>query len=103
MPLRPIPPHSTTTTGSLIYGVGNDADRDIARIGATLNQLLDGVPRIVRHSLNLESGMNDGLALPAVIAFSTALTIGFSHGEIVSERASLTATLATWDSGTIEP
>jgi len=31
------------------------------------------VPRVVRHSLNLESGMNDGLALPAVLAFSAAL------------------------------
>src|SRR3954451_6273340 len=31
------------------------------------------VPRIVRHSLNLESGMNDGLALPAVLAFTAAL------------------------------
>jgi sodium/hydrogen antiporter len=31
------------------------------------------VPRIVRHSLNLESGMNDGLALPAVIAFTSSL------------------------------
>ena len=31
------------------------------------------VPRLIRHSLNLESGMNDGLALPAVIAFSAAL------------------------------
>jgi sodium/hydrogen antiporter len=28
------------------------------------------VPRLVRHSLNLESGLNDGLALPAVLAFS---------------------------------
>ena len=26
------------------------------------------VPRLVRHSLNLESGLNDGLALPAVLA-----------------------------------
>jgi NhaP-type Na+/H+ or K+/H+ antiporter len=34
------------------------------------------VPRIVRHSLNLESGMNDGLALPAVLAFSAALEAG---------------------------
>src|SRR5215213_10042328 len=34
------------------------------------------VPRVVRHSLNLESGMNDGLALPAVLAFSAALRIG---------------------------
>ncbi len=27
------------------------------------------VPRVVRHSLNLESGLNDGLALPGVLAF----------------------------------
>ena len=26
------------------------------------------IPRVVRHSLNLESGLNDGLALPAVLA-----------------------------------
>jgi sodium/hydrogen antiporter len=31
------------------------------------------VPRLVRHSLNLESGMNDGLALPGVLAFTAAL------------------------------
>jgi NhaP-type Na+/H+ or K+/H+ antiporter len=31
------------------------------------------VPRIARHSLNLESGLNDGLALPAVLAFTAAL------------------------------
>ena len=34
------------------------------------------VPRIIRHSLNLESGMNDGLALPAVLAFLAALAAG---------------------------
>jgi NhaP-type Na+/H+ or K+/H+ antiporter len=32
------------------------------------------VPRLVRHSLNLESGLNDGLALPAVLAFVAALS-----------------------------
>ena len=31
------------------------------------------VPRIVRHSLNLESGLNDGLALTAVLTFSSVL------------------------------
>jgi NhaP-type Na+/H+ or K+/H+ antiporter len=31
------------------------------------------VPRMVRHSLNLESGLNDGLALPAVLAFASSL------------------------------
>lgn len=34
------------------------------------------VPRLVRHSLNVESGLNDGLALPAVLAFSAALASG---------------------------
>src|SRR3954452_22878902 len=34
------------------------------------------VPRVIRHSLNLESGLNDGLALPAVLAFSAALRVG---------------------------
>jgi sodium/hydrogen antiporter len=37
------------------------------------------VPRLVRHSLNLESGLNDGLALPAVLAFAAALD-ATSHG-----------------------
>jgi NhaP-type Na+/H+ or K+/H+ antiporter len=37
------------------------------------------VPRVVRHSLNLESGLNDGLALPAVLAFAAALTSGSGH------------------------
>jgi sodium/hydrogen antiporter len=31
------------------------------------------VPREIRHSLNLESGLNDGLALPAVLAFAYSL------------------------------
>jgi NhaP-type Na+/H+ or K+/H+ antiporter len=34
------------------------------------------VPQIVRHSLNLESGLNDGLALPAVLALAAALGAG---------------------------
>jgi NhaP-type Na+/H+ or K+/H+ antiporter len=36
------------------------------------------VPRVIRHSLNLESGLNDGLALPAVLAFAAALEPGRS-------------------------
>jgi NhaP-type Na+/H+ or K+/H+ antiporter len=31
------------------------------------------VPRLIRHSLNLESGLNDGLALAPVLALSAAL------------------------------
>jgi sodium/hydrogen antiporter len=34
------------------------------------------VPRVIRHSLNLESGLNDGLALPAVLALLAALSVG---------------------------
>jgi NhaP-type Na+/H+ or K+/H+ antiporter len=37
------------------------------------------VPAVVRHSLNLESGFNDGLALPAVLALVDALETT-SHG-----------------------
>jgi NhaP-type Na+/H+ or K+/H+ antiporter len=37
------------------------------------------VPRVIRHSLNLESGLNDGLALPAVLAFASSLDVN-EHG-----------------------
>jgi NhaP-type Na+/H+ or K+/H+ antiporter len=37
------------------------------------------VPRLVRHSLNLESGLNDGLALPAVLALAAALSADNGH------------------------
>lgn len=37
------------------------------------------VPAVVRHSLNLESGLNDGLALPAVLALSAALSASGGH------------------------
>src|ERR671926_328827 len=37
------------------------------------------VPRLVRHSLNLESGLNDGLALPPVLALSAALSVEEHH------------------------
>jgi NhaP-type Na+/H+ or K+/H+ antiporter len=37
------------------------------------------VPRVIRHSLNLESGLNDGLALPAVLAFTAALDPTVHH------------------------
>jgi NhaP-type Na+/H+ or K+/H+ antiporter len=50
------------------------------------------VPRRVRHSLNLESGLNDGLALPAVLAFSAALRVGeeqFTWWEFVVQDVTL--------------
>jgi len=39
------------------------------------------VPRIVRHTLNLESGLNDGLALPFVLFFLALSTGGEAGGE----------------------
>ena len=42
------------------------------------------VPRLVRHSLNLESGLNDGLALPPVLALSAALDATQGHFDVVS-------------------
>jgi sodium/hydrogen antiporter len=39
------------------------------------------VPRLIRHSLNLESGLNDGLALPPVLALVAALEV--SGGDFV--------------------
>jgi NhaP-type Na+/H+ or K+/H+ antiporter len=49
------------------------------------------IPRLVRHSLNLESGMNDGLALPAVLAFTAALADdeGFVWWEFVLRDVSV--------------
>jgi NhaP-type Na+/H+ or K+/H+ antiporter len=50
------------------------------------------VPRVIRHSLNLESGLNDGLALPAVLALMAALgsgASGFVWWRFVLENISL--------------
>jgi NhaP-type Na+/H+ or K+/H+ antiporter len=50
------------------------------------------VPRVIRHSLNLESGLNDGLALPAVLAFAYSLDpskSGFSWWEFVLQDVTL--------------
>jgi sodium/hydrogen antiporter len=64
------------------------------------------VPRVIRHSLNLESGLNDGLALPPVLALVAALevssgdfvwwrfvlqdvTLGFAFGVVIGVIASL--------------
>jgi NhaP-type Na+/H+ or K+/H+ antiporter len=64
------------------------------------------VPRLIRHSLNLESGLNDGLALPPVLALIAALevsggdfvwwrfvlqdvTLGFAYGVVIGLLASV--------------
>jgi NhaP-type Na+/H+ or K+/H+ antiporter len=45
------------------------------------------VPRLIRHTLNLESGLNDGLALPFVLFF---LALATEAGNPAQEAASLT-------------
>ena len=44
------------------------------------------VPRLIRHSLNLESGLNDGLALPAVLALLAALCTTSGRLRLVALR-----------------
>jgi NhaP-type Na+/H+ or K+/H+ antiporter len=44
------------------------------------------VPRTVRHTLNLESGLNDGLALPFVLFFLVLVT---AEGDAAGEAAEL--------------
>ena len=53
------------------------------------------VPRVVRHSLNLESGLNDGLALPAVLTFLAALSSESSELRLVALRARRTSASAS--------
>jgi NhaP-type Na+/H+ or K+/H+ antiporter len=73
------------------------------------------VPRVVRHSLNLESGLNDGLALPPVLALTAVLsadedfvwwefvlqdvTVGVASGVVVGYVASLLMPRGTLESG----
>ena len=49
------------------------------------------VPAAIRHTLNLESGLNDGLALPFVLFFLVLATPGGDAGteaaELVGEAA----------------
>jgi NhaP-type Na+/H+ or K+/H+ antiporter len=42
------------------------------------------VPRVIRHSLNLESGLNDGLALPPVLALIAALSLTRTDFDVVT-------------------
>ena len=67
------------------------------------------VPRTVRHSLNLESGMNDGLALPAVLALAAAASTDgsdFTWWRFVLEDVSIglaTGALVGWAAAKLMP
>ena len=67
------------------------------------------VPRVIRHSLNLESGLNDGLALPAVLAFASSLDVnehGFVWWKFVLQDVSIglaTGVLVGWVASLVRP
>jgi sodium/hydrogen antiporter len=67
------------------------------------------VPRVIRHSLNLESGLNDGLALPAVLAFASSLDVnehGFVWWKFVLQDVSIglaTGMLVGWLASLVRP
>src|SRR5436305_2943532 len=92
LPLRKIMlamPITFGLVGVFTHGVTDLNWRESLLVGALLSPtdpvLSSGVitnprvPRLIRHSLNLESGLNDGLALPAVLAFAAALKVGGGH------------------------
>jgi NhaP-type Na+/H+ or K+/H+ antiporter len=95
LPLRKIAlamPITFGLVGVFTHGVTDLNWRESFLVGALLSPtdpvLSSGVitnprvPRLIRHSLNLESGLNDGLALPAVLALSASL----GHGHFVLWR-----------------
>lgn len=57
-------------TEAFLLGALLSPTHPVLSSGVVTNTL---VPRIIRHSLNLESGMNDGLALAPVLALTMAL------------------------------
>ena len=66
------------------------------------------VPEVIRHSLNLESGLNDGLALPAVLAFTAAAAAseGFVWWEFVLKDVGIglaTGLLVAWVAARLMP
>jgi NhaP-type Na+/H+ or K+/H+ antiporter len=89
-------------TESFLVGALLSPTDPVLSSGVVTNPL---VPRIIRHSLNLESGLNDGLALAPVLALTMALghedgfvwwhfvledvTIGFATGCVLGYLGSL--------------
>lgn len=70
-----------TWTESFLLGALLSPTDPILSSGVVTNPL---VPARVRHSLNLESGLNDGLALPPVLALTAALDPKVHHFDVVS-------------------
>src|SRR5665213_4035832 len=87
LPLRklilamPITAIVVATAGHLLFGLSWTESLLLGALLAPTDPILTSsivtnprVPRLIRHSLNLESGLNDGLALPAVLTFLAALS-----------------------------
>src|SRR5665213_3506923 len=92
LPLRklilamPITAIVVATAGHLLFGLSWTESLLLGALLAPTDPILTSsivtnprVPRLVRHSLNLESGLNDGLALPAILTFLAALSTTQGH------------------------
>ena len=76
-------PELTWTEAFLLGAVLSPTDPVVTSAVVTSRR----VPRVIRHTLNLESGLNDGLALPFVLFF---LALATAEGSPGGEAARLT-------------
>jgi NhaP-type Na+/H+ or K+/H+ antiporter len=75
-------PELTWAEAALLGAVLSPTDPVVTSVVVTAQK----VPQLIRHTLNLESGLNDGLALPFVLFFLVLATPG---GDAGGEAASL--------------
>ena len=85
--VAPSPPHALTDlswTEAFLLGALLSPTDPVLSSSVVTNPR---VPRLIRHSLNLESGLNDGLALPPVLALVAALEVDRRRLRVVAVRA----------------
>lgn len=76
-------PELTWAEAFLLGAVLSPTDPVVTSAVVTAEQ----VPRVIRHTLNLESGLNDGLALPFVLFFLVLATAQDDAGSEAAELA----------------